>query len=78
MIEKNNLKYVKIKNKCKIIISEKLVRELIRRIHEKYGHIDSKHVRNISSPYYHFKGIEILIKYALDAKFVYETKLGLD
>ncbi len=60
-IEKNSIKYVKINDKWKIIISEKLGKELTRKIHEKYGHIGSKHVKNIIAPYYNFQGINKII-----------------
>ena len=53
----NNLKYVKRKNKSKILITEKLGKELASRVHDKYGHIGPKHMRNILSPYYFFKGM---------------------
>lgn len=55
--ERNNLKYVRVKDKWKVVISENLGRELIRRTHEKYGHVGAKHVRNILMPYYFFKGM---------------------
>ncbi len=54
-IDKNTLKYIKVKNKWKILITEKLGRQLIRKVHEKYSPIGSKHVVNILSPYYYFK-----------------------
>ncbi len=56
-VNKNNIKYVKVKDKLKIIVSENFGKNIIRKIHEKYGHIGSKHVKNIITPYYNFKGI---------------------
>jgi len=60
-IGRNNLKYIQIKDKWKILITQKLGRQLIEKVHKKYGHIGSKHVVNILSPYYHFKGMRKLI-----------------
>jgi hypothetical protein len=58
IVEKYNLKYVKTKDeKWKILITEELGRKLIRKTHEKYGHIGSKHVKNILNPYYYFQGM---------------------
>lgn len=52
MIKKDRIYYKKSKNKEKIILSEKMSRELIKQIHEDYCHIGMKQLQNKIAPFY--------------------------
>lgn len=57
LIEKDGVLYRKIRNKEKIILSEKLSLELIKEIHSEWCHIGIKQMMNRVCPYYTAKNI---------------------
>lgn len=62
LIEKDEVLYKKVRNKEKIILSEKLSLELIERIHSEWCHIGIKQTMNKICPYYTAKNITANIK----------------
>lgn len=62
MKQKNNIYYLKIRKKEKIVLSEKLAVELIKKIHEHYCHIGIEQMKNKISPFYTSKNLLLNIK----------------
>lgn len=52
LITKNNVSYKKVKNKEKIIISEKFSIEFMKNVHTDLGHIGNKQMQRMISPVY--------------------------
>lgn len=57
MIQKNKIYYKKIREKEKIVLSEKLSVEFIKKIHEHYCHIGIEQMKNKISPFYTSKNL---------------------
>lgn len=62
LIEKNGVCYKTVRNKEKIVLSEKLSLELIKGIHSEWCHIGIKQMMNRICPYYTAKNITANIK----------------
>lgn len=62
MIQKNKIYYKKIRKKEKIVLSEKLSVEFIKKIHEHYCHIGIEQMKNKISPFYTSKNLLLNIK----------------
>lgn len=62
MIKKNGIYYKKIKNKEKIVLTEKFSLQIVQRIHKHYCHIGIEQMRRKISPYYTGKNLISNIK----------------
>jgi len=62
MIQKNKIYHKKIREKEKIVLSEKLSVEFIKKIHEHYCHIGIEQMKNKISPFYTSKNLLLNIK----------------
>lgn len=57
IIQKNKIYFKKIKEKEKIVLSEKLSVKFIKKIHEHYCHIGIEQMKNKISPFYTSKNL---------------------
>lgn len=62
MIQRNGIYYKKIRKKEKIVLSEKLSIEFIKKIHEHYCHIGIEQMKNKFSPFYTSKNLTEYLK----------------
>lgn len=58
VIEKGNIKFKNLKNRQRIFVSQKLGHQLIKKVHEYYGHIGVSHLSEKLRPYYFLKNMD--------------------
>lgn len=72
---KGNIAFKNIKRNERIFISERFGRELIKKVHEFYGHIGVKHLINKIRPHYYFKNMDnAVIKFCKSCSTCIENK----
>jgi len=62
IIEENGIFYTKVKEKKRILISEKFAKELIKNTHFHFGHIGAKQIELTLFPHFYIKNFSKLIK----------------
>lgn len=62
IIDVNKVKYIEINGKKKVIVSDNLIKELIKDVHVKFGHIGSRHMEIILFREIYNKKLKSLIK----------------
>ena len=58
VVKRKDVSFKRIRKRSRIFLSENMSEELLRRVHEYYGHIGSRHLSETLRPIYYFKNMD--------------------